>query len=146
MFGKIAEFFGAGAAKAVVGTVDGIANVFDRFIETDDEKRAAKMILAKMAQKPAELQVELNKIGSAHRSIFVAGWRPYIGWVLGTSLAFYYLPQFAMASILWAKLCWSAQEITPYPITDIKGLLELILGMLGLAGLRTVEKFGGISK
>lgn len=146
MFGKIAEFFGTGAAKAVVGTVEGVANVFDKFIETDDEKKAAALIMAKMAQRPAELQVELNKIGSSHRSIFVAGWRPYIGWVLGTALAFYYLPQFAMASILWIRVCWDVQELIPYPVTDIKGLLELVMGMLGLAGLRTIEKFGGVSK
>ena len=146
MLGKIASFFGGGAAKAVTGTIEGIANVFDKFIETADEKKAAKILMAKMAQKPAELQVELNKIGSAHRSIFVAGWRPYIGWILGTSLGFYYLPQFLMAAILWSRMCWNAQEIIPYPITDIKGLLELIMGMLGLAGLRTIEKFGGISK
>ena len=144
--GKVAEFFGAGAAKAVTGTVQGVADVFDQFMETDDEKRAAELVMIKLAQKPAELQVGLNKIESAHRSIFVAGWRPYIGWVLGTSLALYYLPQFAMASVLWVRVCWGEQVLVPYPITDIKGLIELIMGMLGLAGLRTIEKFGGISK
>ncbi len=146
IFAKVGEFFGGGAAKVVTGTVQGIANVFDQFMETDDEKRAAEMVMAKLAQKPAELQVGLNKIESAHRSIFVAGWRPYIGWILGTSLAFYYLPQFAMASILWVRISWEAKELSPYPITDIAGLIELIMGMLGLAGLRTIEKFGGISK
>lgn len=145
-FEKAGKFFGSGAAKAVTGTVQGLADVVNQFVETDDEKRAAKILLAKMAQRPAELQVELNKIGSVHRSIWVAGWRPAIGWVLALSLGFYYIPQFAMASVLWVKLCWSTAEIVPYPISDISGLMELVIGMLGLAGVRTIEKFGGISK
>ncbi len=146
MLGKIREFFGMGAAKAVTGTVEGIANVFDKFIETPDEKTAAKTLLIRMAQRPGELQVELNKIGAAHRSMFVAGWRPYIGWVLGTALAMYYLPQFAMASILWVRLSWAASELVPYPISDISGLTQLVYGMLGLAGLRTIEKAQGLTK
>jgi len=146
IFGAVGEFFGGGAAKAVTGTVEGIANVFDKFIETEDEKTAAKLLLAKMAQRPAELQVEINKLEAVHRSTFVSGWRPFIGWILGTSLAFYYIPQFAMASILWVRLCWNAQTLIAYPITEIHGLTELVFAMLGMAGLRTVEKFGGVSK
>jgi len=146
IFGAVGEFFGGGAAKAVTGTVEGIANVFDKFIETDDEKTAAKLLLAKMAQRPAELQAEINKLEAVHRSVFVSGWRPCIGWVLALSLGFYYIPQFSMASILWVRLSWNAKELAAYPITEIHGLIELVFAMLGMAGLRTVEKFGGVSK
>ncbi len=68
--------------------VDRVADAVDRFVETPDEKRIAKQLFAKA-------QHEVNALEATHRSVFVAGWRPFIGWVLGMSLAFYYLPQFA---------------------------------------------------
>jgi hypothetical protein len=92
--------------------------------------------MAKMAQEPGLAQVELNKIGAAHRSIFVAGWRPFIGWVCGISLAIYYLPQFTAASFMWVlmfiKSCEAECVVPAYPIDSIKGLMELVLGMLAL--------------
>ena len=115
-----------------------MADVVDKFIETPDEKAAFKTVMAKMAQEPGLAQVELNKIGAAHRSIFVAGWRPFIGWVCGISLAIYYLPQFTAASFMWVLMfvnsCSTECVVPAYPIDSIKGLMELILGMLGLAG------------
>jgi hypothetical protein len=143
---SIGGFFGKIIGSGVTEVVTGVADVVDRFMETPEEKTAAKLITAKMKQDPHKWQVELNKISAAHRSIFVAGWRPYLGWVLGTSLAFYYLPQFAMASVLWVRVCWETQTLAPYPITDIAGLTQLVLGMLGLAGLRTYEKKAGLTK
>jgi len=65
----------------VVETAKGVADVVDKFVETEDEKTAFKTVMARMAQQPGLAQVELNKIGAAHRSIFVAGWRPAVGWV-----------------------------------------------------------------
>jgi len=110
----------------------------DKFVETPDEKAAFKTVMARMAQKPSLAQIELNKIGAAHRSTFVAGWRPFIGWVCGASLAIYYLPQFTAASFMWVLMfinsCSTECVVPAYPIDSIKGLMELILGMLGLAG------------
>ena len=110
----------------------------DKFVETPDEKAAFKTVMARMAQKPGLAQIEFNKIGAAHRSTFVAGWRPFIGWVCGASLAIYYLPQFTAASFMWVLMfinsCSTECVVPAYPIDSIKGLMELILGMLGLAG------------
>ena len=137
---------------SITETVKGVADVVDKFVETPDEKAAFKQVMAKMAQEPGLAQVELNKIGAAHRSIWVAGWRPAIGWVLALSLALYYLPQFAVASYMWVYMfiqSCSAETgctVASYPIDNIAGLLELVLGMLGLAGLRTVEKLSGRAK
>lgn len=139
-------------AGGVVETAKGVADVVDRFVETDDEKAAVKTVMARMAQEPGLAQIELNKVGAAHRSIWVAGWRPAIGWVLAVSLALFYIPQFAVASFMWAYLfidsCMSATgcAVAPYPIESIRGLTELVYGMLGLAGLRTVEKLSGRAK
>ena len=59
----------------VVSAAEGVANIIDQFVETDDEKRATQIIKAKLMMKPNLAQIELNKIEAGHRSIFVAGWR-----------------------------------------------------------------------
>jgi hypothetical protein len=89
-----------------------------------------------MAQKPGELQVELNKIEAGHRTIFVAGWRPFIGWICGLGLAYAFL-------IHPTVDLWYDGEMPALP-TDI--MLELVIAMLGLAGLRSAEKVMGKSK
>ena len=142
-----------GAAGSGLGQVaKDVADVVDKFVETEDEKAAVKVVMARMAQEPGMAQVELNKVGAAHRSIFVAGWRPFIGWICGWSLAIYYIPQFAVASGMWVYMFIQSCSteagcvISAYPIDSVTGLLELLLGMLGLAGLSTAEKMAGIPK
>ncbi len=79
----------------IVSAAEGVANIIDRFVETDDEKKAAEIIKAKLMMTPSLAQIELNKIEAGHRSIFVAGWRPFIGWVCGFAL---------LAPIRWSSL------------------------------------------
>jgi len=130
--GWFSKLIGGGITE----TVKGVAEVVDRFVETPDEKAAFKTVMAKMAQEPGLAQVELNKIGAAHRSVFIAGWRPFIGWVCGIGLAFAFLVN--------PVLQWALGQSGPELPLDI--ILELVLGMLGLAGLRTVEKLSGAAK
>lgn len=139
----------------IVSTVEGIANVINQFVETDDEKRAAELLIAKIAQKPALAQIELNKIEASHRSIFVAGWRPFIGWVCGSGLAIYFIPQYVMAAYVWTISCFIAMDIAAsegiavilpaYPASP-DALMELVIALLGLGALRTAEKFMGKAK
>ena len=83
----ITKFFSAGVTE----TVKGVADVVDKFVQTPDEKAAFDIIMARMAQEPALAQVELNKIGAANRNIFVAGWRPAVGWVCALGLLFTFI-------------------------------------------------------
>lgn len=121
---------------SVTETAKGVAEVVDKFIETPDEKAAFKTVMARMAQEPGLAQVELNKIGAAHRSIFVAGWRPAVGWVCAIGLAF--------AFLINPVLQWAVDKPGPELPLDI--MMELVIGMLGLAGLRTAEKLSGRAK
>ena len=93
-----------------------------------------------------EVQTKLNETEAQHRTVFVAGWRPFIGWILGFSLGVYYIPQFAMASYLWVKMCMEANSLLDYPKLNVDSLFELVLGMLGLAAIRTYEKVKGKTK
>jgi hypothetical protein len=147
--GFLAQLFGmtaADAGKTIATPIEAIGNVFDKLFTSDEEKAQAAAVLAKLAQRPGELQVELNKIEASHSSVFVAGWRPAIGWVCAASLAAYYIPQFFLASVIWVRMSWDMQTLVPYPVGQISGLMELVLAMLGLGALRSFDKAVGTSK
>lgn len=141
MAGFMAKFVGGG----VVDAVQGIANTINQFVETPDEKRAAEALIARMAAEPAKAQAEINKIEAGHRTIFVAGWRPFIGWVCGVSLGLYFIPQYALGAVLWFRVSWAAQTIQPYPVIA-DALMELVLAMLGMGTIRMLEKMTGNAK
>lgn len=131
-------------SKLVGGTVveaaDGIAGIVDRFVETPDERAALETLRARMAARPHELQAEINKIEAGHRSIFVAGWRPFVGWVCGTALAY----NFILRDLLAWVIVNSGSTASIPPDLAVGDLLWLLGGLLGLGGtLRTVEKLKG---
>jgi len=84
-------------------------------------------------QKLIELQAEINKIEAQHRTIFVAGWRPFIGWVCGVALAYNF--------ILRDLLVWFIGPEQVPPALQMEHLMTVLIGMLGLGGMRTFEKF-----
>jgi len=140
MFEKI---FGSIVGGGVVSAAEGVANIIDQFVETDDEKRAAEVIKAKMMMKPSLAQIELNKIEAGHRSIFVAGWRPFIGWVCGFALLWHF--------IIYDLLNWTTVNFFPHvtelpKLSGTETLVTVLLSLLGLGAMRTAEKFGGRAK
>ena len=142
------SFFGAGkeAGEAIASPIKAVGNALDNLFTSDEEREQAAVVKAKLAQQPHILQAEINKLEAQHRTRFVAGWRPYLGWILGTSIGMYYIPQFLMAAILWTKACWASGQLSPYPIENINGLKELIMGLLGLGGMRMLEKMKRVAK
>jgi len=129
--------------SGIVSAAEGVANIIDRFVETDEEKQAAELIKAKLMMKPSLAQIELNKVEAGHRSIFVAGWRPFIGWVCGLALLWHF--------ILFDLLTWVTVNFFPHvselpELTGTETLVTVLLSLLGLGAMRTVEKFGGKSR
>ena len=121
---------------SVVETGKGIADIVDKFMETPDEKRAAELVMQKLQAHPDELQTEINKIEAGHRSIFVAGWRPAIGWICALALAWGWI----LAPIL--------QFIYPnktMPAIAVGEAISLVMAMLGMGALRTYEKRSGLT-
>ena len=88
-------------------------------------------------QKLIELQGEINKIEAQHRTIFVAGWRPFIGWVCGVALAYNF--------VLRDLLVWFIGPEQVPPALQMEHLMTVLIGMLGLGGMRTFEKFNNKS-
>ena len=130
--GFFEKLIGGSAAKPIEAVFKGI----DSLVTSDEERAAAELIKLKAMQEPDKLQVELNKIEASHRTIFVAGWRPAIGWLCAAGLAFPF--------IINPSLQWALGD--PGPDLPINALMELVLAMLGLAGLRTFEKMQGKAK
>ena len=127
----------------LVTAAEGVANIIDRFVETDEEKQAAELIKTKLMMKPSLAQIELNKVEAGHRSIFVAGWRPFIGWVCGLALLWHF--------ILFDLLTWVTVNFFPHvtKLPEIRGtetLVTVLLSLLGLGAMRTAEKFTGRAK
>ena len=86
-------------------------------------------------------QLDINKTEAAHRSIFVAGWRPFIGWSCGLAMCLNFLI-FPLASFVLAQ----TGHLVELPNLDMTQMMPVLMGMLGLGGLRTVEKIKKITK
>jgi len=108
-----------------------------------DDMEAA---LVKASNEAALAQVEVNKIEAGHSSVFVAGWRPFIGWVCGVALALYYVPMFIIGMGLWVWACLEAGAMVPRPELGVAEIIGLVMAMLGLGGLRTFEKLHGVAR
>ena len=89
-----------------------------------------------------ENQIEVNKIGAANRSIFVSGWRPFIGWVCGIAFGWRYIGYPVCATVLSAV--GAPVELPQIP--DWGDLSTVLYGLLGLGAMRTYEKRVGAAK
>ena len=122
-----------------------IVNKFVDRIPYGNERARAKESLERELVEAANAamlaQTEINKAEAAHKSIFVAGWRPFIGWTCGAAIAWSFLLQ---PVAQWAITAWG--EGTALPTVDTSYLLELVTAMLGMSGLRTFEKSRGIAR
>jgi hypothetical protein len=94
-----------------------------------------------IATKITELQTKINEVEAGHRTLFVAGWRPFIGWICGFGL--FYAVFLEPVMRFW---CTMKGWEDPFPVIDTTITMQVLLGMLGLGGMRTYEKFKKVSK
>ena len=129
--------------QALIGPVTGL---LDKFIEDKDQKNALAHEIATLATKQAHeaqlAQVEVNKAEAQHRSIFVSGWRPCVGWVTAVALAWH----FVISPLILFAAAIAGVEVPELPSFDMETLTTILLGMLGLGSLRSFEKYKGLTK
>lgn len=118
--------------------------VIDRVWPDPVQAASAKLELFKL-QQSGELaqiagQMDINKAEAANPNVFVSGWRPFIGWVcgLGFGVQFVFGPLAEWGSALYG-------HPVKFPPMDTGTMMPLLLGMLGLGGLRTAEKINGVA-
>jgi hypothetical protein len=132
------------ALDPVSALLDIGGKVFDRVFPDPAQAAAAKLELMKL-QQSGELtqiagQIDINKIEAASSSVFVSGWRPAIGWVCGAGFAV----QFVIGPLAeWGSAL--AGHPVKFPQMDTGTMMPLLLGMLGLGGMRTAEKMQGVA-
>lgn len=118
-----------------------VARILDKFIVDKDLKEKLEHEIKLEIQKANIAQIEVNKAEALHRTVFVAGWRPFIGWTCGLALAYHFILQ---PIIVFAM---SANGVAyDLPEFDMGSLMTIILGMLGLGGMRSFEKFKGLTR
>lgn len=135
--GILSTIFGSAAASPI----SAVGNVLDGLFTSDEERLDKKIIMERLAQKPHLAQVELNKVEAQHRSLFIAGWRPFIGWVCGVGLGFNFI---AFPLLEWGSEL--AGRAIAAPTIEVGALMTLVVSLLGLGGMRSLEKFGGRAK
>ena len=122
----------------MMGVDDAIAaglQVLNRFIPDPNAKIAAEAELRESLRKWDDAQSQTNIAEAANPNLFVSGWRPAIGWIGAAGLAYQYV----------IRPLATATGYGTYPALD-GSLMELVMAMLGLAGLRTYEKKIGVAR
>jgi len=137
MAGIISKLIG-GSISEMAG---GVAEAIDRFVETGEERAAAERLLMKIQQEPDKWQAEINKIEAGHRSLFVAGWRPFLGWISGLGIAWHFILRHV--ADMFIQLSGKSIDL---PIIETGELLTLALAMLGMGAMRSYEKKNGLTK
>ena len=121
--------------------VDRLVGLIPNENERAKAKEELERSISDAANKVHEMQAQTNMEEAKHSSIFVAGWRPFLGWICGVGLGWTFVLQPIITYIL------SATGVSvALPIIPNEGLLELVLAMLGLGGLRTFEKLKQVAR
>jgi hypothetical protein len=124
------------------GLTGGIMEGLDALFTSDEEREKVKLEVMKTLQQPHILQAMTNIEEAKHKSIFVAGWRPAVGWVAVTGLAYHFLV-FPFAGLITRFI---DPSITLPEIGNAGELMTLVLSLLGLGAMRTYEKRQGVSR
>ena len=135
-----------GLLKAALGPIlDGVLRLIP---DKGERARAKELFEGQMLTAMTSLvqgQLEINKTEAQHGSIFVAGWRPFIGWVCGAALVWNFIIQPLLLWVAWMMPDLGI-DMSTAPKLDSGELMTVLLGMLGLGGLRTYEKRLGVSR
>ena len=153
-----------GAVSGILGggIIKSVGKIADNLITTDEERSAGELSLYKAETDRQRVdsdllkeQLKVNRQEAGHSSIYVAGWRPAVGWFCGFGIAYHF--------ILRPMIEWIVAIVTPIivvhyglnpesfsiitpPALNIGQLLALIMPMLGISGARSWEKYKGVAR
>lgn len=123
------SIFGSLFTSKTSSVIKEVGNALDKVFSSNEEILSKQVILSRLSNELSIGQIELNKIEAEHRSLFIAGWRPFIGWTCGLGL-FY---QFLLKPILGS---FGINVVA----VDIESLHSLVISLLGMGAFRTFEK------
>lgn len=132
--------------SAWLSIIPAISHLLDKLIPDPQAREQAKLELLKesraqdieelrLALSADQMQADINKIEASSQNLFVAGWRPFIGWVCGVAFAYHFVLQPVLAFLMA-----NSGVAVVLPQFEMDALSTVLMGMLGLGGLRTIEK------
>lgn len=129
----------------VAGAVGIVADALTPKEQKDAERELAMM---EMLQKISSGQLAVNAAEGANSNMFVAGWRPAVGWTCVTAFAitFVLLPILTSCVVYYSAFTGENVDLSGLPEMNMGEMMPVLLGMLGLGGLRTYEKTRGIAR
>ena len=129
-------------AQSLVAPVTGL---LDKLVEDKDQKAALAHEIATIADKQANeqavAQIQLNSVEAAHQSLFVAGWRPAVGWVCALAM----LLNFILIPFINLGMEFAGVDIR-LDLIEMDTMMPVLLGMLGLGGMRSYEKARNVAR
>ena len=121
--------------------INPVSKILDKFIFDKDLKVKLEHEIKTEIQRANLAQIDVNKADAQHRYIFVAGWRPFIGWICAVAMGYHFVLQPIIVFVL------SANGVNyDLPEFDMGSLMTIVMGILGLGGMRSFEKYKGITK
>lgn len=127
----MADLTGLGSVADLASTV--IGRIWPDKTEQEKQQMAAAMAIV-------QGQLDANREEAKNPSVFVSGWRPFIGWVCGAACAWNWMG----LKIALFVAAYMGHNLNLAP-ADVSEMMPVLLGMLGLGGLRTVEKINGVA-
>ena len=126
-----------------IGAIFGLGEkLIDRLWPDPEQRDKALLELRRLEQSGELAQIAVNLEEAKSESLFVAGWRPFVGWVCASAFAYHYV----LVAFIEYIISMFAPETPAPPQIDLADMLPVLLGMLGLGGLRTYEKATGTNK
>jgi len=118
-----------------------ITGIIDKMVPDKDLREKLNHELSMSIHDANLAQIDVNKAEATHKSVFVAGWRPFVRWVTGVALSYHFI----LAPLLQFGFALAGME-QELPEFDFSQLSTILMGMLGLGGLRTFEKMKNVSR
>ena len=134
-------------ADAIAATLGGATQLVDELFTTKEERAAALAQVNELHAKGLLAQVGLNTEEAKSTNLFVSGWRPAVGWTCVSAfvLNFVVFPCVMSAAVYYSAFTGENVDLSALPHFDMGEMMPVLLGMLGLGGLRTVEKTKGVA-
>ncbi len=123
------------------GSTKGLGDLAKDIREAIKGKELDPNVQLDIAAKLAEVQTKINEAEASHRSVFVAGWRPFVGWVCGFGLLYAVLLE-PLLRFTFTVNGWNST----FPAIDTTITMQVLFGMLGLASFRSFEKKNNLTK
>lgn len=135
------------AISAVAKLASSVATLAGDLFTTDEERMKLRVAAQRVEADVAKAQMAVNAVEAQHKSLFVAGWRPAVGWIGAASLAYQFL---LYPLLVWF---WHVMQTTGAipmdalypPVLPDETLWVILSGMLGVGGMRSLDKIKGCS-